>query len=206
MPSLLWRPGAFADRHPRSALDIGRHHKVEAAANRLLFDTAGVTSDQAIVDAQYGYAPTPYPCDGPPRGCCGSPPCPSNAQGVDTSCSRGTCTCGTGEDAFSAVYPEAAAALEESHALAAAYRDILTDPDVEDVGSALDQAQALAAKGQLAALYAPATPAKKLPSGADAPARCPICGCTVCMACGCSCSCVPSSHEKPEPAADGAAA
>lgn len=196
----VWVIGAFAARYPRAAMNVGRALKEQGAALRLLYATAGVTSDGAISDSAYGYVSTPYPCDGPPRGCCGSPPCPSGP-GVDSACSRGTCCCAEGEDDFAAIYPEVVQDLDAATALGAAMRDILTDPSVQDVGAAVEQARKLHAKGQLVALYAPAVPAKPLPSGEPAPARCPICGATACPACGDACCCVLSAQpdvETPE--------
>lgn len=191
MPTISWRAGAFAERYPGEARDFGRTCKLERDAARLLYENAGVVGPSAIYSAAYG--PPCSPCD-TPRGCCGAP-C---ARGGDSCCDRATCSnCGPREDEFAALYPEIAARLDNGHAFSAAVRDILTDPDLEDVGGALAQAATLAAKGQLAALYAPVVPAKKLPSGEAAPARCPCCGATVCPTCGCSCSCCPSAHEKP---------
>jgi hypothetical protein len=195
MATPLWTVGAFAARYPRAAMSVGRALKEQTSARRLLYATAGVTSDSAITDSCYGYG-VPQPCDGsPPVGCCGAPPCPGTSQGIDSACARGTCCCAEGEDDFAGVYPEAIAELDNGTALAAALRDILTDPDVEDVGAAVEQARGLAAKGQLAALYAPAVPAKPLPSGEAAPARCPVCGCTACPTCGDLCSCLMSEQD-----------
>lgn len=199
--SLPWRVGAFADRYPRAAQDVGRALKAQAGALRLLYSTAGATSDSAIVDSAYGYPPSYGPCtpSDVPRGCCGTPPCPGHAQGVDSACARGTCCCAEGDEDFAAIYPEAAAELDNAAAFAAALRDINADPDVSDVGAAVDQARALFTKGKLAAAYAPAVPAKPLPSGAPAPARCPICGASCCPACGDCCCCVTSEHPEEMP-------
>jgi hypothetical protein len=202
MAKPTWRVGAFAERYPQEARDFGRLCKLEAVAGRMLYESAGVVRSGAIGDASYGAPPSHCgPC-GPgdaPAGCCGSP-C---ARGGDSCCDRGSCTsCGPREDDFAAMYPEASAALDEGHALSAAIRDVLTDPDLEDVGGAISTATTMASKGELATLYAPAVPAKKLPTGEDAPARCPVCGATVCPTCGCSCSCCPSAHETPAPAAE----
>lgn len=194
MPSPSWRVGAFAERYPQEARDIGRACAMEAAANRMLYAGAGVVRQGAIMDAMYGCQPcTPGAA---PAGCCGSVMCTGGV--TDSCCQRGTCAhCGPGEYDFDAIYTEQAHDLHEHHAYAAAVRDVLTDPDVEDVGSALDEVSKL--HGKLAPFYAPAVPAKKLPDGSDAPARCPICGCTICSACGCSCECCSSAHEKPSP-------
>lgn len=198
MPTPTWRVGAYAERYPGPARDVGRAHKAELVAARMLYEGAGVMNPSAMTDACYGGVQACAPGE-MARGCCGSP-----CSGGDSCCDRGTCcNCGPGEDDFSAVYPDAQAALEEGHALSAAIRDILTDPDLEDVGSAIDQAVSMAGKGQLAALYGPQVPAKKMPSGDPAPARCPICGATVCPTCECCCACVPSQHEMPA-AADAA--
>jgi hypothetical protein len=195
MSAPAWRVGAFAERYPNVARDIGRTHKVEAVAARLLYETAGVASSSAVSDAGYG---GPYMSAGPgesPRGCCGAPCATAN---TDSACSRGTCEhCGPAESDFAAIYPEAAQEMDACHAFGAAVRDILADPDVEDVAGAIEQAMSLHAKGALAKLYAPHAPAKKMPDGSNAPARCPICGATVCPSCGCSCCCVASAHEKP---------
>lgn len=203
MAQPTWQVGAFASRYPRSAQNVGRALKEQAAAMRLLYATAGVTSDSAISDSGYGYIAGPYDPGMPPRGCCGAPPCPSG-QAVDSCCSRGTCSCQEGADDFAAMYPEVIAELDGRAALAAAVRDILTDPDVEDVGAALESARAMDGKGQLVEAYAPAVPAKPLPSGDPAPARCPICGATQC-ACGCFCACLMSTHPEEEPVEEAGA-
>jgi hypothetical protein len=201
MPAPFWRPGAFAERYPSQARDVGRAHKLEAVANRLLFATAGVVDPHRIHNASYGDVCSPCAPGEAPRGCCGSP---CLTQGADSCCARGSCAhCGPGEDDFAAIYPKAVRELDACHAYAAALRDILTDPDVEDVAGAVAQATQLHEKGKLAALYAPQAPAKKLPSGETAPARCPVCGATVCPTCGCSCECCSSAHEK-KPAAPAA--
>lgn len=201
MASLSWRVGAFAERFPVEARELGRYHKLEAVANGMLFESAGAVRAGAIGDAAHGCLSTPYPCDGQPPGCCGALRCSSFG---DSCCDRSTCTrCGPHEEEFAAIHPEAAAQLDAAHAHAAAVRDILTDPDVEDIVAALEEASRLTKAGKLAKAYAPQTPAKKLPSGADAPARCPVCGAAVCPTCGCSCACVSSAHTKPSPAPAG---
>lgn len=200
MATPLWRVGAFADRYPRAAQNVGRALKEQSSALRMLYSTAGVTSDSAITDSAYGGPYPVQPADGRPVGCCGSPPCPGMGQGIDSACARGTCCCAEGEDDFASIYPAAAAELDGAAALGAALRDILTDPDVEDVGAAIQQAMTLHAKGQIAAPYAPAVPAKPLPSGAPAPARCPICGASACPACGDACCCAMSEHPDELPA------
>lgn len=202
MPQPTWQVGAFAARYPRAAQNIGRALKEQAAAMRLLYATAGVTADSAITDSAYGYiSGPPYDPGMPPRGCCGSPPCPAG-QGIDSCCSRGTCACQEGDDDFAAMYPEVVAELDGQTAFGAAVRDILTDPDVEDVGAAVDVSRSMADKDQLAAFYIPTVPAKPLPNGEDAPARCPICGATQCAACGCFCTCLMSTHPEDEPVED----
>lgn len=204
MATLLWQPGAFAERHPDEARRIGDAHALEAAAIGLLFDNAGVVGQYDISRAtspQVIYPEGPYPSSGSPsegRLACCEGPC---ARSTDSCCNRGSCSCDVDEDAFEAVYPETMAAVDNAHALQAALRDILADPAVEDVAGAVSQAQQLAKKGSLAAAYAPAPPAKKLPSGEDAPARCPICLAVVCPDCGCCCSCCDSAVEVEEPAA-----
>jgi hypothetical protein len=107
-------------------------------------------------------------------------------------CCDGPCCCPKppDEDAFVGAYPDVAKSMVEARAFGAAVRDILADPDLEDVAGAIDIATALRDAGQLAALYAPAVPTKKLPDGSDAPARCPICGAVACEECGRCCSCL----------------
>jgi hypothetical protein len=190
MATISWTPGAFAERHPSEARQVGRLHALQLAAACMLFERAGVVPPGAIGESLYGCGPswpTPYPYDGPPRGCCGATRC----AGDDTACGRGTCMecSGLDESSFEATYPDQAAKLCEDNAFAAAVRDILADPDVANAGPALKQAQKLAEAGELAALYAPAPPAKKLPDGSEGPARCQICLATVCPSCGCGCCC-----------------
>ena len=200
MAKLSWTVGAFSRAYPRAAMSVGRALKEQASALRLLYATAGVTSDSAITDSCYGYSPQPCNPGDAPRGCCGSPPCPGPSQGIDSACSRGTCCCAEGSEDFAAIYPEAAADLDNASAFAAALRDINADPDVSDVAEAVEQARTLFAKGQLAKLYTPQVPAKPLPSGEPAPARCPICGAACCSGCGDCCSCCMSEQPDDEPA------
>lgn len=184
MAKPTWRIGAFAERSPSPARDIGRTHKLELVANRLLYATAGVAEPRALLDSCYGGSIAGP--DGTVRGCCGAAPCPG---AVDSACARGTCVCGLEADGFEDIYPDAVRALANSHAFGAALRDILTDPDVDDVAEAISTALSLYEGGKLAALYAPAVPAKKMPDGSDAPARCPICGAVVCATCQHPCAC-----------------
>lgn len=193
MADLLWSVGAFADRHPDEARRIGEAHAIEAAALGLLFANAGVVRSGAIRDACFpSYPDVAYsPGARPPLTCCEG----SCQPGTDSCCARGTCNCDIGEDAFEAIYPAAAQVVDEGHALQAALRDILADPDLEDVQAAIAQAGKLARAGKLAAYYQPAPPAKKLPNGSDGPARCPICGAIACPECGCTCECADGSAE-----------
>jgi hypothetical protein len=204
MPDLLWQPGAFAGRHPDEARRLGDAHALEAAALGVLFDNAGVAGLYEI--SREASPEVTYPRNDPGADgvltCCDSP-CGRES---DTSCNRGTCCCDVDDDAFEAVYPDAMTAVDNGHALQAALRDILADPAVEDVGGAIAQAQQLAKRGALAEYYAPASPAKKLPDGSDAPARCPICLAMVCPDCGCACSCCDSSVESTVEAAGNVAA
>lgn len=205
MADLLWSVGAFADRHPDEARRIGDAHVMEAAAVGLLFANAGVVRSGAIRDACFpAYTDAPYQSGGrpPPLTCCEGSCQPGN----DSCCARGTCNCDVGEDAFEAIYPDAAKALDEGHAFQAAVRDILADPDLEDVQGAIAQATKLARTGKLAAYYQPSLPAKKLPDGSEGPARCPICGAISCPECGCCCECVDGPAEMAEGGGEGAAA
>jgi hypothetical protein len=186
MADVTWRIGAFASQYPQEAKILGRGYALEDEAAEQLFETAGQVPQGSIQDALCGG--TVYSPSGSPEGCCGSTPCAMD--GTDTACARGTCCCADDDEAFEAIYPEIGVAMAEGRALAAAVRDILTDPDIEDVAAPIAAARELAAAGQLAILYAPAVPAKKLPDGTDAPARCPICGACTCPTCGCTCCCV----------------
>jgi hypothetical protein len=195
MAKPTWRVGAFAERYPGPARDVGRAHKLELVANRMLYASAGVVDPNRLANAAYG-DPTCAPCapGEMARGCCNGPPC---APGMDTCCARGTCLCGAEADGFEDIYPDAGKQLANAHAFGAALRDLLTDPDEGDVAGAISTATALFESGKLAALYAPQVPAKKMPDGSDAPARCPVCGCTVCPTCGDPCACVPGAMKKP---------
>lgn len=206
-----WKVGAFQRAFPNVARQIGNQHALEGAACEVMFATAGACSEGQIDRETYPVTGDVYPpgyCTSstvPVRGCCGAAPC---APG-ENACARGTCSCDEGEDSFAETFPDAKAALDNAHALAAAMRDILADPDVEDVAGAQAVAMRLAKAGTLAALYVPASPAKPLPDGSPAPARCPICGAVVCPSCGCSCSCVSGAVDDAEDAAEppeGAAA
>lgn len=196
MATVSWRIGAFAERYPSDARDLGRSHAMEAASNRLLYATAGVMRAGAVSDALYGITvPMSSQASDRPPGCCGPTQCQRGQ--VDSCCDRSTCAgCGPAESDFDAIYEEVAAQLDEAHAFAAAIRDILTDPDVEDTGASISEATALHSDGALAALYGPSAPAKKMPDGSTATARCPICGCAVCPSCGCSCECCSSAHSR----------
>jgi hypothetical protein len=183
MATLLWRVGAFAQRFPDAAQQIGRAHALHARAARALYDTAGTAPESSFTCCFTGE-------------CCGSGDC-CGEQG--TCCAAGCCSCcRPDEDDLEVAYPQMDAAIDEAHALEAAQRDILTDPDVEDIPAAMTQAQDLAAKGKLSAYYVPASPAKKMPDGSDAPACCPICGCKPCPACGCCCECCDSAAAEAE--------
>ena len=184
---LLWRVGAFAERFPSEARDFGRAHKDEALANARLYATAGGARPGSLLICD---GPLQY-VNGMTTGCCQQAPC--STEGLDTCCARGTCTeGGPDEDAFEQAYPDADAELDGAHAFAAALRDILADPNVDDVAGAMAQAMDLDEQEALAALYVPAVPAKKMPDGSDAPARCPICGALVCPTCGSTCECCDS--------------
>jgi hypothetical protein len=184
-----WRVGAFAQRYPRAAMDIGRAHAMHARACGMLYDTAGTALESSFRNEPLTGA------------CCGGADCCDGAQTVPSSCCAAgvCCGCGPGDDDVEAVYPAITVAVDEAHALEAAQRDILTDPDVEDVPAAMSQAVELASQGKLSAFYVPVSPAKKMPDGSDAPACCPICGCNPCPACGCCCECCDSA---PKPAAE----
>ncbi len=194
MAKPTWRVGAFAERYPGPARDIGRAHKLELVANRMLYASAGVVAESAIHNASYGDLCSPCAPGEAPRGCCSGPPC---LAAMDSCCARGTCLCGAEADGFEDIYGDAVKGLANGHAFAAALRDILTDPDVDDVSGAVSTAISLAESGKVGALYAPQVPAKKLPDGSDAPARCPVCGCAVCPTCGDPCACVPGAFQKP---------
>jgi hypothetical protein len=193
MATPSWRVGAFADRFPQEARGIGVSHAVEAAANDMLYAAAGVVRPGAIGDAAYGCPSMATPCDGPSPGCCSASACGRTS--VDTCCDRGTCSGNIerGSD-FEDLYPELDRRLDAQHALAAAIRDINADPDVADVASAIEEAMVLS-EDELLALYAPQVPAKPLPDGSPAPARCPICGAAVCPTCGCTCECCDAAFE-----------
>lgn len=199
---MQWRVGAFAEQFPDEARTLGRVYAMECAANSMLYDAAGQVRPGAIQDACCGGMMVAS--SGSAMGCCADSPCDDEA---DSSCSRGTCDCdeAKGGDGFEAIYPEADAAIDESRALAAAIRDILADDQVADVPAAMDQARVLYAEGHLSDLYTPSVPAKKLPDGADAPAKCPICGCCACPTCGCSCCCCDGKIEMNQDGADMAA-
>jgi hypothetical protein len=109
-------------------------------------------------------------CNGPGP-CCSCPPAPD-------------------EDAFASTFPDVASTIAEDRAFGAAIRDILADPDLDDVAAAVAIATELHDAGELAALYVPAVPTKKLPDESDAPARCPICGTVACPTCGRTCCCL----------------
>ena len=186
MAAPSWRVGAFSQRYPQAAMEIGRAHAMHARACGMLYDTAGTVPESAFV-----YTPMTGEC-------CGGAACEDAAR-VErkTCCSMGTCCgCGPGDDDIEAVYPQMTVIVDEGHALEAAQRDILADPDVEDIPGAISEARDLASKGKLAAYYVPASPAKKLPDGSDAPKVCPVCGCAPCPACGCTCECCDSvAHD-----------
>lgn len=185
MADLLWRVGAFAQRFPMAAAEIGRAHAFHARAARALYDSVGTSPE-----SMFSYPPPPGSCckmdDGHSMEACAA------EQG--TCCTMGMCcNCRPGGDDLETVYPEIDAACDVSHALEAAQRDILTDPDVENTGAALAQAKTLAESGALAALYVPRSPAKKGPDGEPGPEVCPICGAKRCSACGCCCECCDSA-------------
>lgn len=192
-----WRVGAFAERFPQEARDFGRLYALEACASDMLYGSAGMARPGSISDASCGVTCGPYPVDMPP-GCCAVTACGRSA--IDTCCDRGTCCgCGQGSD-FDELYPEFDKASDAAHARAAAARDILADQDVADVAAAMAELTGMS-DDELVQLYAPQVPAKPLPSGDPAPARCPICGAAVCPVCQCTCECCDSAIENEEPAA-----
>jgi hypothetical protein len=185
MPDLLWRVGSFAQRFPVAAAEIGRAHAMHARATRALFDSVGTAPESTFV-----HSPSAGYCcaqeDGHTMQECANEP--------GTCCTMGMCcNCKPNADDVEVVFPEVDAKCDVSHALEAALRDILTDPDVEDTASAIEQAKELAESGGLAALYSPKAPAKKGPDGEPGPEVCPICGAKRCSACGCCCECCDSA-------------
>jgi hypothetical protein len=178
---LPWRIGCFAERNPRAAAEIGRANALAARACRALFDTAGTAPESSFL----------YPVPAPE--CCGEPGCTE----AGTCCAAGCCaTCRPDEDDFEMIHGEADAQMDEGQAFAAACRDILTDPDLEDTAGAMQTAREMTARGTLGAYYAPRSPAKPMPDGSKAPAMCPVCGMKACPACGCTCCCCDSAVEQ----------
>jgi hypothetical protein len=121
-----------------------------------------------------------------------------------TCCTCGTCSqCRPDHDDFETLYPEPEKIIDSGHAFQAAVLDILADPEVQDIGASLSEAVALHAAGLLLALYQPAPPLRTAEDGEPFPARCPVCSCFTCEACGCVCECADAGSETPEDAATG---
>lgn len=183
MADLLWRVGAFAERYPRIAAELGRAHALSSRAMAMLHATAGTAAEDAI---RYPHPCAPTSCDAPPATCC-EPGC-GRDQG--SCCAMGCCSrCGPEPDGVEMVYPAQDAAVDNAHAFEAALRDIDADLEVEDVPGAKTQAFELYDSGDLAEHYVPRRPARELPDGGEPPAICPICGCKACPACHCTCEC-----------------
>ena len=206
MADLLWHVGAFAQRNPETAAQLGRAHALHARAVRAMYDSVGTAPEQT-------FASPPSAGD-----CCGMCPsggmmcseCPKKADCCRSEpgscCAMGCCTnCRPDHDDAEMMHPEIDAAVDDGHVFEAAYRDILADPEVDDVAAAVAQAQKFHDAGDLAEMYAPKAPARDAPDGSPAPKVCPVCGAKECAACGCCCECcdsaVPAAETDDDPMA-----
>lgn len=189
MADLLWRVGAFAERYPRIAAQIGTTYALASRAMAMLHASAGTVPENTI---RFPVGPAVAgPGEAAPM-CC----VPGCGQREGTCCSMGCCSrCGPEPDGVEMAYPAQDAAVDNGRAFEAALRDIDADLEVEDVAAAKSQAFELYRAGDLADEYVPRPPARELPDGGTPPAICPICGCTACPMCGCTCECADYAVE-----------